>query len=209
MLHLFSILLTLKQVYAEEPLSSSLVGFQELKKIEVFDGELNVPRDLKKIEALSQTASSEQNKYPLSNLVDGKDNTAWVEAEEGSGVNTSLTFQFPLGENQPDVIKIVPGYLKSESLWFANQRVSKIRIRFLKGDEEKREVIEETIVVLQKENGSIPPKAQYIQLHPLYLQHMGFLDFQYLEITLLEIDEQGAKYQDTCISEIAFYKQVF
>ena len=208
MLHLFPILFALNSARAEGPPSAS-VGFQELQKIEVFDGDRHVAYPLKKIEALSQTASSEQAKYPISNIVDGKNNTAWVEAEEGGGVNTSLTFVFPVGETQPDVIKIVPGYLKSESLWSANQRVSKIRIRFLKSDEEKREVIEESIVELQKEKGIVPPKAQYIQLHSLYLQHMGFLDFQYLEITLLEIDEQGSKYQDTCISEIAFYKRVY
>lgn len=208
MLNLMTLLLTLKNTYAQAPLASTLIGFEEPKTIDIFDGATTVPHSLKTFSARTQTASSEQGNYPISNVVDGKNSTAWVGAENENPLNMSLTFEFPLGETQPDVIKLVPGYLKSDVLWKANHRVSKIRLRFLKGDEYQREVIEEVIVELHKENGIVPPKAQYIQLHHLYLQHMGFLDFQYLEMTILEIDDQGIKYKDTCISEIAFYQRV-
>ena len=206
MFHLLSgFLLLIGHSFAQDQLSADAVSFTEPQKITIFD-DASVDFPLYTYTAQSQTASSTLKGYPVAHLVDGKNNTAWVEGEKGSGVNSTITFTFPMGEHQPDVIKIVPGYLKSDKLWYANQRVSKVRLRFLKSDEENKAVIEDTIVTLKKIDGRIPPKAQYIMLNPLFLHNMGFMDFQYLEVTILEVDDQGSKFSDTCISEISFYK---
>lgn len=79
------------------------------------------------VEASSTLAPQGELQYDAKNIIDSDPGVAWVEGVKGDGIGESLTLtmQKPLPVHH---INIVPGYSKSEQLWFANNRVAKLEV---------------------------------------------------------------------------------
>jgi hypothetical protein len=133
----------------------------------------------------SFTASSQKENYPPINASDGDLQTAWVEGVKGDGIGEWLGFE---ATNNYDVsgIKIINGYTKSDDLYYANNRIKKIRI----------ELPDNTVIESQLINGT--PDYQTIDFKKV-------VDVKNIRIIILEV-YPGSKYHDTCISEIKVFR---
>lgn len=78
-------------------------------------------------DVFSLMTSSQLNGYPPINAVDDNVNTAWVEGAEGDGIGEWLEFE-AAGIHEVSGIKLINGYAKSEDLYYANNRIKKLRI---------------------------------------------------------------------------------
>lgn len=155
------------------------------------------------------TTSSQQTKYPLSNLSDMNFETAWVPVSKG-GIGDWIEFTFKEG-CFPAGCTLLNGYQKSEKTYTENNRIKKIRIEawFPDGRKQIYEDNEETDF----------PDREY---QTVYFENMFYranlIDFfgisdmvggdgqiQKIRFTILEV-YPGTKYNDTCVSEIVFYK---
>lgn len=183
---------------------------EPITQLEVFNG---VGVDYFKVEpyeaskvVVSSTLPHKSNIYDKSNLTDGKQSTAWVEGRDNDGKGDNISFFF--SENTPpDIIVITPGYNKDDATWYKNNRVSKIMIRMYQSEEgaDGDGLLSEIEVAMETDkNGKVTPGKQYINITDLFLQHMGYTEFEVCEITIIGVDNQDAKYDDTCISEIEF-----
>ena len=182
-----------------------------LKEIKVFNGaDYDVfslqPLSLASV-SVTSTLKSKSDRYDKKNLTDGDEQTAWVEGVAGTGKGERITFTFA-DLLPPDVIEIVPGYNTSESTWFKNCRVAKFKVRLLThaDAEEPNSVLDEiTVSIPLNKGGAVDPGKYAVNISSLFLQHMGYTEFGSIELELLEIDNKGAAYDDTCISEIRFF----
>lgn len=158
---------------------------------------------------VSSTLQSTKNIYSKENLTDNNDKTAWVEGHSGSGIGEKIRFTFKNNKDLPVVIRIVPGYLKSKEIWYNNNRISKIKIRAIGTEGDSEWIIDEwkEVNFQKKSLSKIPPLPQYIDISNNYIQNMGYGDFIAIEFEIIEVDSKGAKYNDTCISEISFFMQ--
>jgi hypothetical protein len=153
--------------------------------------------------------SSEQSKYPLSNLSDMNFETAWVSANKG-GIGDWVEFTFKKGYS-PSGCTFLNGYQKSEKTYTENNRIKKIRLEAWFPDGKKQ--------VYEDEYDTSLPDRQY---QPVFFENMFYkadlIDFfgisdmagsegniQKLRFTILDV-YPGTKYNDTCISEIIFYR---
>lgn len=143
----------------------------------------------------SSTLIEGENVYSVANLVDENIKTAWVEGKEGSGIGEWVKINFGdifaniSGYNFTEgrdinSINIINGYAKNETIYYANNRVKKLEISFNDG----------TSFVTELKDGIL--EQQKIELpEPKKVSSVKF--------TILDV-YQGSKYDDTCISEIAF-----
>lgn len=129
--------------------------------------------------------SSQLNGYPPINAVDDNVNTAWVEGAEGDGIGEWLEFE-AAGIHEVSGIKLINGYAKSEDLYYANNRIKKLRI----------ELPGVTTIEKSLEDGIFD--YQIIDFEKV-------IDVKNIIITILEV-YPGNKYNDTCISEIKIYR---
>ncbi|CAA6824671.1 MAG: Unknown protein [uncultured Aureispira sp.] len=182
-----------------------------LDEVYIFDGAIDELYNTKyilpsKVEVAS-TLKNSAGRYQKSHLLDNDYKTAWVEGVEGDGIGQKIRFFFE-GNSVPDVISIVPGYMISEKTWYKNNRVTKFKIRILTADnsEEPNEFIAEFVITIPKDSkGNVKPNAYSVNISPAYLHNMLASDFGIIELEILEVDSKNATYEDTCISEIAFY----
>ncbi len=126
-------------------------------------------------------ASSTNPKYPLANLMDGRDNTAWVAGRQGSGAGEYLMISFA-SPRQVGVVKLVPGYNKSNDIWLANNRLKEIELEFSDGSTQRAEFDGEQ------------------RSHRI---NIGKTGLQWIRINILQTFP-GERWADTCISELAF-----
>lgn len=155
------------------------------------------------------TTSSQQAKYPLSNISDMNIETAWVPVNKG-GIGDWIEFTFNK-DCLPAGCTFLNGYQKSEKTYTENNRVKKIRIEAWFSDG-KRQVYEGS------EDTTFPDR----EYQPVFFENMFYtadlIDFfgisdvagsnghiQKIRFTILEV-YPGTKYNDTCISEIIFYR---
>ena len=99
--------------------------------------------------------------------------------------------------------------MKSEETWYKNNRVSKFKVNILttENSHEPNESIAVIIVTIPKDSkGRVNPKTYSVNISSIYLQNMIAEQFGAVEIEILEVDSEGAAYDDTCISEIGFYR---
>ncbi|MFD2564496.1 hypothetical protein ACFSR1_17570 [Aquimarina rubra] len=155
--------------------------------------------------------SSLKNKirdYSEKNMIDNNDRTAWVEGDMDSGIGEIIRVTFEDKNALPYVIRIVPGYLKSEETWYKNNRVAKINIRTIGTNGDSEYTIDEwKNVSFRKDSLSkVFVSPQYIDISQNYIQHMGYTDFIAIEFEIMEVDTIGVLYNDTCISELSFYE---
>ena len=154
---------------------------------------------------VSITASSQlPGNYSIDNLRDMDFTTAWVEGIEGNGEGEWLEITFQEGTRLRGIL-MLNGYRKSGDVFQANGRVKKIKVEYvmkygendpLTLEELTHKMDDEPYRQLLKEN--FGPDAQVI---------LGFGEsapsVQRVRITILET-YPGAKYEDTCISELFF-----
>lgn len=126
-------------------------------------------------------ASSTNSKYPLANLMDGKDNTAWVAGNQGSGAGEYLMINFA-SPRQVGVLKLVPGYNKNNDIWFANNRLQEIELEFSDGSTQR---------------------AGFDGSQRSYRINIGKAGVQWIRLNILQT-YPGERWADTCISELGF-----
>lgn len=134
----------------------------------------------------SVEASSELDDYVSEYSIDNKIDTAWVEAEEDDdGIGEWIKLQNEI-EKEVSGIEITNGYCKSEEIYFANNRIKKIKVEFSDGTFFYKEFEDNAMFNFQKVDFSEKVKTKYIK------------------IIVLEV-YKGSKYKDTCISEIRVF----
>lgn len=168
----------------------------------------------------SSALSEGQLTHDAARAIDGDPATAWVEGVPGTGRGQTLRLALP-GEGQvPHGLIVVPGYAKDAARWQGNQRVAQLLIRWLKAEEgvdparawsEDRMVVADTVpmnVAMVQEAGQVPfGREQVIDLAGHFHQNMEVTEIVALELVIAEVDGKGARYEDTCISEVAFARQ--
>ena len=122
---------------------------------------------------------AQEKKYPLKNLVDNDPATAWVYEQQGTSKG-HVGFKIEFTEQKwVDGILISNGYLKSEKLYKANNRVRKLSIKTSAGQDIVRELKDEFSV----QNVLLPMQK-----------------IKWIEVTILDF-VKGELYTDHCISE--------
>ncbi len=120
--------------------------------------------------------------YKPENAIDGNKHTAWSEGDSGNGIGEWLKFGFDTPKKLK-AVNIIAGYTKTETIYKANNRVKKVKISFSDG------------------------KSQTALLKDVYDFQRILIDrdtpTKFVKIEILDV-YRGAKYKDTCISEIEF-----
>ena len=140
-------------------------------------------------------ATSEKAGYPVANIDDMKNDTAWVAGKNGGiGESVTLTLAKPEHVNQ---IGIVPGYAKSKKLYFANNRLQDLEV-----------TVNGTHVV----KATLPD--EYNSFGPYSFKGYELIDLgdypgdaRTITVTVRKV-YAGSKYNDTCISEILLRKRL-
>jgi len=158
------------------------------------------------ISASSELDKDKKNKYTAWNLIDGDPSTAWVEGENGSGVNEYIEFHFPVeytdmvdlyAAYKIDSLGIINGYAKNENVFYYNNRVKKIRIEY------KNSILREGNPYNMKAQESVV----FILEDTMDMQYLAFPEpifMSSMKITILEVFK-GSKWDDTCISELRIF----
>lgn len=147
--------------------------------------------------------SSEQAKYPASNLSDLNLETAWVPANKG-GIGDWVEFTFKKPMDNLAGFCILNGYYKNKETYSENNRIKKMKaeIKLLNGDWHEAYTWD-----YYKDEEYAPVFFENL-FH--YVKIVDFCDtppgpVEKVRITILEV-YPGTKYNDTCISEIIFLK---
>lgn len=175
---------------------------------------------LSKIDVLGIEASSTLTAgqvYDAERLTDAYPKTAWCEGVNGDGVGESLFLTFAPGE-PPQAIEILPGYAKDKATFFSNRRVAELRVRFFEpksdspmpsGGWRRGDLVpivdEELVASLAPADMSGAMGFQTIDIGNYWLQNMFASRIAGVELTILAVDGQGARYEDTCVSEIELF----
>lgn len=143
----------------------------------------------------SAKASSEKTEYPVKNLADFSNDTAWVAGKNhGIGESVTLTLAKP---SHIDQIGIVPGFAKNRQLYFANNRIEQLDLSVNGGPP--------STITLPDEYISFSPYSQkgyhLIDLAP----YAG--PAKTITLTVRTV-YPGARFNDTCISEILLRKRL-
>ena len=150
-------------------------------------------------------------KYSMGNVQDKNPKTAWVEGVDGPGIGEVIVVPC-LDLSKP--VKIWIGYGKSDAIYKANNRPSKVRAVIIKAEKfgapqegytyENLSIISEMIVALEDKNDfqplpipSFKPESYFSSRFGEETDYMYFLGLEILDVY------KGSKYDDTCISEIA------
>lgn len=141
--------------------------------------ELGYIKDYKSI-----TSSSYLEKYPIELAFDFDMKTSWAEGNKKEGIGEWIDIKFDeiRGIHGIDILN---GYSGKKELYYANNRVKKIRIEFSDGYSVDKEL-----------------KNDY----PVMLQRVDFerRESDFIKITILEV-YNGDKYDDTCIAELRIF----
>jgi len=120
--------------------------------------------------------------YRAGHLADGKDSTCWAEGAEGPGIGEWVQFGFDAPKTVK-ALKIIAGYPKTPAVFQANNRVKKIMIVFSDGESQTATLAD------QKDF----QRVLFDRDKPT----------RFVKLVIMEV-YKGAKYDDTCISEIEF-----
>ncbi|HAK59563.1 MAG TPA: hypothetical protein DCO77_04160 [Nitrospiraceae bacterium] len=136
------------------------------------------------------------SKYKAERVKDMEEGTAWAEGRTGDGIGEYLLLQL----KKPRTISqigIMPGYAKSRKHYYANNRVAEITA-----------IVNDSYTV----TSSFPD--EYVSYYPAYPKAYHYIDISgykgKVRTIKLVIDKvyKGAKYEDTCISEIILRQQL-
>jgi len=150
-------------------------------------------------------ASSEQAKYPLSNLMDMNLETAWVPVR---GVGEWIEFTFKKPVHDLAGYAMLNGYWKNKDTYYQNNRIKKLKVEIKYPGKDWEDI--EDWQDEYEDNFSEEPVYFENMFH-----HTPYVDFCYslnknlpvekVRFTILEL-YPGTKYDDTCISEIMLFK---
>ncbi len=170
----------------------------------------------------SSTLEPAGGRYVASNMMDGDPSTAWCEGNKGSGVSESFTAQLVESSDgtpnycHPEGIVIVPGYAKSEKVYLDNGRINKVRVEDcqdpssyveldLKPDEHfnrSARFVNTYYSTFIPRDGIIARGGQWVEKDTM---HESYVAPSCLRFIIKETTP-GRRYDDTCISEIAFVR---
>ena len=131
----------------------------------------------------SSTLYAKNNPYKVQNIIDNDLGTAWVEGKPNDGIGEWVEFHFDPVRNI-NSIGIINGYAKNNAIYKSNNRVKKIQISFNDGTSLTAE-LKDNLMGAQKITLPKSKKTEKVR------------------ITILDV-YKGAKYSDTCISEVKF-----
>lgn len=173
--------------------ADSVFGLR-LVYVEGYNNDLT--QNIASIFASSQLSSQDTKTYGASNLIDKKDETAWVEGQEGVGIGETIVIQFK-GQTLVQEFGIRNGYQASEEMFHQNGYVTKFSVDFGNG------VVKEVVCDYTTYSCAITYFYDGEKsLCKVSLDTPVYTDT--IIITILDA-EAGSKYSDTCISEIEIY----
>lgn len=148
--------------------------------------------------------------YEPKNLFDNDLNTAWCEGAKGHGEGQWVEFNFA-GNVSVAAIGIINGYTKREALYYANNRIKKIKLDVEYQPEEYQKHSGKSKTDIEKETTVIDLKElQFNELNKNvqapFISWLADYDDSYrrvnkIRLTIMEVSP-GTKYDDTCISEV-------
>lgn len=170
-----------------------------------FVAEYRLPKTLitqaKASSTLDQPAGS--GRHDIAMMLDGDLDTAWCEGIAGAGAGQTLTFDFE-HDTVVSGIGIVNGYTKSPDVYLGNGRVRNLSVATVVRREGAEPVTEKSSVSLPERdfrqlNRQAP--ARFVD----WVADFGDISRVKNGVTLtIDAAAPGAKYPDTCISEIYF-----
>lgn len=158
-----------------------------------FFREYGMPFNWDKIESSSylKPKSSEYPKdyYNVMKIDDGNEDTVWVEGVKGPGIGEWIKMWHINWTREKkycvvNAVWIKNGYMKNKELYYANNRVKKLRIEFSEGEQK----------VVELKDGVLD--YQKIKL--------GEIKTKWIKVVIIDV-YKGSKYDDTCISELEFW----
>ena len=155
-------------------------GLYEVEKDAIYD---------RKAAPLSITQTSESScldnnsAYGAAAAVDGDYYTFWQEGAPGDGIGEFIRLEFD-GKKKVALIDIVPGNVRSRSLFEENNRPKLLSFRL--GDKE---------YIYEFPDG---------EMREFLLSLPGEMETDHLEIEILDV-YKGSAYEDTCITEVTVY----
>jgi hypothetical protein len=142
------------------------------------------------IEASSYIKEDSGINYKPISMYDGKNKTAWCVGS--SGIGEWVRFHFTPGSHQSNSmykgmlmvcrIDIINGLATDKNLYFANNRVKKLKAEFSEGQE----------MVISLKDGVLD-----------YQSYKFNIKTRWVKLTILDV-YKGSQFNDTCISEIDF-----
>lgn len=145
-------------------------------------------------------ASSTLKGYPITNILDKRLETAWVEGVNGDGIGEWLSLDIHTEkEYNPSSLAffgIIPGYLKSDKSWEENNRI-KTALLVIKTIAPSDVIQADHYVIVRLKLKDL--KQLQIFVVSLYQKYFSFDKKVWL---IIEDVYKGTKYSDTCISEI-------
>ncbi len=149
-------------------------------------------RYIRSIEATSELTDSTKS-YQAGDALDGNRETCWCEGADGTGAGQRLVIEFTQPVHLTEVA-FLNGYLKNETVYNNN---GKIKSAELETEEGRFEVAF--------------TDWQYQEIaNDLYSDRFPFeepVETQFLSVMILDAQE-GAKYEDTCLTELAMWGYV-
>lgn len=122
--------------------------------------------------------------HSASRIMDGDKNTAWVEGADGQGYGQAIRLDFN-NVYLVSGIRIRAGYQKNDDIYYKNSRPKEISVEYSDGTSE----------IFRLEDAG--QTEQILMLpHPVETSMVNII---------IESVYPGGKYEDTCISEIAFF----
>ena len=149
----------------------------------------------------SSTLSQEGRAYPVENLIDLNPLTAWCEGSSTNGngewIEINLKSRPARIDLETVLVKILPGYTKTDSLFRANARPSKITLRVIDGPSGR--------ALTAREAYAFPVRNQPV-MQVLTVPVGAEVNPARVKI-LVEIDRvhAGRKYQDLCVTELRVF----
>lgn len=144
----------------------------------------------------SLTGKKSKTKYSSKLTVDGKLHTCWQEGKKGDGLGESITYKFD-GVHSLSKIKIWNGRYESLHKFKENNRIKKVEITCYKG---KKKMFKKTFKLSNKY------KKKGIKLS--LATGDKSIKCSRVKIKIVSV-YNGKKYDDTCLSEIKFYKAIY
>lgn len=125
------------------------------------------------------------NVYSPRMAYDGKNNTAWVEGVEGSGIGEEIIFMVGKKASVVKGINLLNGYCKNKTVYYNNNRIKKVKCIFDDGMSE--------IIYLDDEYNKL-------QSYTFDSSHTT----KSITLRIMSV-YRGSKYDDTCLTDVTFF----
>ena len=147
------------------------------------------------------TCSNTQPRYPISNLTDMDNSTAWVPS--GNGIGDSIIIAFDKPQFVSDIL-LYNGYNKTSNLWQSNSRIKRMTVDIWRPKEkyevEFSENNEYERFKLAYNKPCVVPITNCWQLLTISEEKIDYR-VKKIKLTITEVTP-GSKYNDLCLSEI-------